>query len=636
LPEFHGFTTCLIQALFGAPLPVVRQGLVTRPRPTGASGSCPLSTTTVNMEAFAQPWLAMQCQMIVGVSKGVLALGMPDRGPFEPAAYWPEGTDGAPELREAAQLALSKREAIVQGKPQGPQTEKASNDLIACPLLINDRLFGVVAIEMATRPEAQQRAVLQLLQWSAAWLEVLYHQQLFATKDRLITAVQLVATALEHPHFQGSATALATDLATRLNCDRVSLGFVDGSHVRVRALSHSAQFGKRTNLIRAIEDAMDEALDQQDSVLYPAARRPTPQLVTTHATLAKKHGSGAICTVPISDNERLVGALTLERPAEQPFDADTVELCEHVASLVGPILELKRREDRWLIRKVWDAFRGQLSDLFGPRHWALKSGVILALTLVVFLSLVNGEFRVTAPATLEGTVQRVVVAPMDGYVATALARAGDVVKAGAVLCTLDDKDLKLERLKWASQREQYLREYRQALVNNERAQVRILNAQIEQAAAQVALIDEQLSRTNLIAPFDGVVVTGDLSQSLGAPVQRGDVLFQVAPLDSYRLILEVDERDVTHVAVGQSGQLALSGMPGERLSMTVDKLTPVANAKEGRNYFRAEGRLETASDRLRPGMEGVGKITIGERRLIWIWTHKLVDWLRLWVWSWWT
>jgi RND family efflux transporter MFP subunit len=587
------------------------------------------------MEAFAQPWLAMQCQMIVGVSKGVLALGMPDRGPFEPAAYWPEGTDGAPELREAARLALSKREAIVQAQPQDPQADTASNDRIACPLLINDRLFGVVAIEMATRPEPQQRAVLQLLQWSAAWLEVLYHQQLFATKDRLITAVQLVATTLERPHFQASATALATDLATRLTCDRVSLGFVDGRHVRVRALSHSAQFGSRTNLIRAIEDAMDEALDQQDSVVYPAVRRPTPQLVRSHAALAKKHGSGAICSVPISDNERVIGTLTLERPAEQPFDADTVELCEHVASLVGPILELKRREDRWLIGKAWDAFRRRLSDLFGPQHWALKSAVALTLILVVFLSLVNGDFRVTAPATLEGTVQRVVVAPMDGFVATALARAGDVVKAGAVLCTLDDKDLKLERLKWSSQREQYLREYRQALVNNERAQVRILNAQIEQAAAQVALIDEELSRTRLIAPFDGVVVTGDLSQSLGAPVQRGDVLFEVAPLDSYRLILEVDERDVTHVAVGQPGELALSGMPGERLAMTVEKITPVAAAKEGRNYFRVEGHLETASDRLRPGMEGVGKITIGERRLIWIWTHKLVDWLRLWAWSWW-
>ena len=36
-----------------------------------------------------------------------------------------------------------------------------------------------------------------------------------------------------------------------------------------------------------------------------------------------------------------------------------------------------------------------------------------------------------------------------------------------------------------------------------------------------------------------------------------------------------------------------------------------------------------------PGMEGVGKIQVDERKLFWIWTHKLVHWMRMWVWSWW-
>jgi hypothetical protein len=33
-------------------------------------------------------------------------------------------------------------------------------------------------------------------------------------------------------------------------------------------------------------------------------------------------------------------------------------------------------------------------------------------------------------------------------------------------------------------------------------------------------------------------------------------------------------------------------------------------------------------------MEGVGKILVGDRKLIWIWTHSLVDWLRLFAWKW--
>jgi multidrug resistance efflux pump len=193
----------------------------------------------------------------------------------------------------------------------------------------------------------------------------------------------------------------------------------------------------------------------------------------------------------------------------------------------------------------------------------------------------------------------------------------------------------LERLKWVSQKAQKQREYSEALAAYERAQVRILSAQLEQAEAQLALIDEQLTRTRIVAPFDGLIVYGDLSQSLGAPVERGDILFELAPLDSYRVIMKVDERDIANINVGQSGNLALSSMPNEPLPLIVEKITPVSAVEEGRNYFRVEARLTGDIERLSPGMEGVGKVQIDRRKLIWIWTHKLVHWVRMWIWSWW-
>jgi hypothetical protein len=75
-------------------------------------------------------------------------------------------------------------------------------------------------------------------------------------------------------------------------------------------------------------------------------------------------------------------------------------------------------------------------------------------------------------------------------------------------------------------------------------------------------------------------------------------------------------------------------MPDTLFPFTVSSITPVNLAKEGRNSFRVEAQLEHATERLRPGMEGVGKILIGERKLVWIWTHSLTDWLRLWAWTW--
>jgi hypothetical protein len=34
-------------------------------------------------------------------------------------------------------------------------------------------------------------------------------------------------------------------------------------------------------------------------------------------------------------------------------------------------------------------------------------------------------------------------------------------------------------------------------------------------------------------------------------------------------------------------------------------------------------------------MEGIGKITIDRRKLIWVWTHTAVDWVRMQIWRWW-
>ena len=55
---------------------------------------------------------------------------------------------------------------------------------------------------------------------------------------------------------------------------------------------------------------------------------------------------------------------------------------------------------------------------------------------------------------------------------------------------------------------------------------------------------------------------------------------------------------------------------------------------DGRNYFRVEALIERPTERLRPGMEGVGKVSVGERRLVWIWTRSFIDWLRLSLWTW--
>ena len=588
-------------------------------------------------KAFSEAWLEIQSRQIGEAALcGVVVLGVPDQGPFEPTAVWPAGSLGSPVLAEAIESAINKRLAVTKNSKRISSGRTPDSHVIACPLLVDGQICGAVAFEVDHLPEAELNAIREQIEWGAGWLEVSIHRNQYTSSDRLVTVLNLIATSLHHDRFQESATAVVTELAGLLGCERVSIGFLKRKHSQLKALSHSASFGKKGNLIRAIEATMDEAIDQHATVVFPPPAEGALQVTRAHEELAKLPDDGSVCTIPLTEGERLLGAMVLERPAGEPFDARTIRLCEHTASLLGPLLDVKRKDDRWLIAKAMDSGGRLLKNIFGPRHVGLKLGVIIAALVIAFFVYTEGEYRVTADARLEGTVQRAIAVPIAGYVVDANVRAGDIVKAGDILFSLDDRDLRLERLKWQSQKLQGNREYNEAVAKHDRARARILKAQIEQADAEIALLDEQLERTRVTAPFDSFVVSGDLSQALGSPVERGDILFELAPLDSYRVILEVDERDIDDIQTGQAGQLALTSAPEDSMPITVEKITPLSTAAEGQNFFRVEARLEgEIAPILRPGMEGVGKINISQQKLAWIWSRKIIHWMRMFFWSWW-
>jgi RND family efflux transporter MFP subunit len=588
---------------------------------------------------FCISWLALQCRTIPGVAAGVVLLGAPEEDrPYVLAASWPEGPGDFKHLAEVAERALKERRGLALKSPQGESETSHPRYNIAYPVHVAGHVYGVVALDIESRAEDALREAMRQLQWGSAWMEVLCRRGLgsgdSAPLEHLRTVVNLLATAVSPKSFHGAAVALVTALATRFECDRVSIGFLRRGSVRVEAMSHTAQFGGDTNLVRSIDAAMNEACDQETSIVFPEDPDRKAVASRAHARLARESGNQAICSVPLPGRNQIAGVLTLERAGAAEFDESTLQICESLGGLIGPILETQRRDDRWLARKAWDSSLAMTRTILGPSHIAAKLAVLALIALTIFFSRATGTYRVTADTLVEPSAQQAVSTAFDGYIKTAPARAGDVVEEGQILATLDDREWQLERNRWLSQQDQSERQYHEALGNGQASQAQIFAAQVAQARAQVALLDEQIARTKIAAPFDGVLVTGDLSQSLGVPVQRGQVLFQMAPLDTYRVILQVDERDIATVSAGQHGQLVLSGSPDDPLPFEVRRITPVSTTNEGRNYFRVEAKLDTAPERLRPGMEGVGKIEIDNRLLIWIWTHEPLDWLKLKIWNW--
>lgn len=603
-------------------------------------------TQADSVAGFAQSWLALVADQVGRTRRAMVLLRGAD-GSFVPAAYWPAADTDMTDLAEPARRCLAARSAQAEALPPPPGAPaEAPGLLLAYPLDLRGALRGAVVLDVAGRPEAQVQQAFRALTWGMGWLDAMLRGEevarLATSAERGRQVIDAMLRVAEAGALDEAAHLAVDGLAERLGLGRASLGLVAddreggrGGRVRLQAMSATAWFDARSALARRLENAMEEAWDQRGSIVVPPlADRPAAVDLAHAAVAAGGAHTVAVASAVVLARSTPLGVLTVERSADRPFDADDLATLEAWAQALGPVLALHRDGERWLAgraRRQWLALREALTD---PRRPSWRIGATLAVVALVALVVMDGHWRISAPATIEGAVQRAVVAPFDGYVRTAPVKAGQRVKAGAVLATLDDRDLLLERDRYASERDRHERRYRDALSRHERAEARMAAAEMAEAQAQLALVEERLTRSQLVAPYDGLVVSGDLTQQLGSPVEKGKTLFEVAPLDAFRVVLKVDESDMRGVAVGQRGQLVLAGLTGERLGFAIRTISVAAPA-DGRNAFEVEAALDAAPATLRPGMEGVGKIDAGERRLLWIWTHRFTDWLQLKLWQWW-
>ena len=449
------------------------------------------------MEPVVQAWLARQCGVIPFALRAVALLCRPEG---ELVACWPAEAQ-APDLAELAARAASDaaphfRE--IRASPDGP----AKHLQAAVPFEAVGPGGGALAVEVECSEYADIENFVGLLRCAAAGLSL--------QPSEGLDVVPIAELALRQSRFGEAATAVATALATQLGCERVSVGFSRRGQTRVEALSHSAQFRNEASLVVDIAAAMDEAVDQDATIAWPF--NSSLRITRAHERLAENAEASAVCSVPLARGGSIVGALTFEWPAGLPPVG--IDDCERAGALLGPILDLKRQADARILERAREGLRGQLAKLSGPGHFALKGAVALASVALLALALAPGTYRVSARAALEGRVQRAVVAGFEGYISEANARAGDVVRRGQILGRLNERDLQLEKRQLTGRVEQLRREYREAFAALDRTQVSIISAKKAQAEAQLALLDEQLARTLLVAPFAGVVVEGDLTQSL--------------------------------------------------------------------------------------------------------------------------
>jgi len=599
-------------------------------------------------EQFLIHLLAVQCAL-TGASAGAILRAGPEGRP-EVLAVYPVLTSEATAPVWLAQAAESAAEVFAERsttvrplrEPDELYGQPARSWLVMVPLMGGAGVRGLAAFVCQTEHRAALEESRDRLELTVSLLS-LYEMRLTLQRrqrdlKRVRSAMELLATVNENDRITGAAMALCNEVAARWQCERVGLGFLKGRYVKLKALSHTEKFSRKMKLVQDIESVMEECLDQDVEVVYPT-QEETLSVNRAARELSRRHGPTAIVSLPMRKGGEPVAVLTAERPVEQPFDIEEVESLRLTCELGTARLVNLYEHDKWFGARAAGAVRKAAAAAVGPKHTWIKLAGILVFLGVMALVFIKGDLQAEGEFVVEAQTQRVVQAPFDGFLGEVPegVEPGYEVAEGGLLARLRTEEIEQELIR-AKERllahETEADDARAAVAAGEekQAELQIAEAKARGVRAEIRLLEERLRDARITSPIAGKVVTGDLHRLIGAPVKKGDVLFEVADLSTLRAVLSIPEDNIADVREGQTGELATKSDPGRKIPFVVEHVSPVAEVVEQKNVFKVRVKFREKPDWLRPGMEGVGKVKVGRAPYLWIFTRRLVNWIRMKLW----
>ncbi len=448
---------------------------------------------------------------------------------------------------------------------------------------------------------------------------------------RFATVLDVGLTIQASEKFAEASMRLCNELTSRFQSDRTSLGWLHGNHVKVEAVSHSEKLEKRAEILRELEIVMEEALDQDDEIVFPPQEGAT-QITRQHSNFAERQLSGHVVSVPLRADKKPVGVITVERKSGG-FGNDEVEVLRLIGDFLGPMLLESEFRSRWLGSRWATGFRRSAAKLIGFEHTWAKLGAVFFLSLIVFLCVFKIEHRIRAPFVLKSTATAQIPAPFDGFISGVHFRVGDRVGKGTNLVTLDTSDLVLQEAETVAEAQRFQGEARTAEAAGRPALMQIARFQGEQSKARQEIVRHRLEQAEVAAPFDGIVIEGDLQERIAAPVQRGELLVRIVRLDGLYVELKIDERDIAYLKDGAASRFAFTSLPEEKYHGALEPMDPVPESTQTGTVFKLRADIsDDPAQWWRPGMTGICKVDAGERSLMWLLTHRTVDFLRMFFW----
>jgi len=500
---------------------------------------------------------------------------------------------------EQAQLTLDKKETQIF-----PLDKSQQIYILTAP--INNAETIALALVLGEQRLEMFATILQLV---VGYLSV-SSQHTSTNTDWLMMLSKVFAMPDIDKAFQG----LLHTIQHHFNAQRVILGLQKGKHCRVETISEIDHLKRQADIVHVSEALMKSTLLLKSPLTNDNEDYEVKQML-------KITGTQGLLSIPLPIlPEGFAGVLIVlwEHP---PKETLLKELEQLSPALGMTVVALKRSRPRWW-QRLW---------LNAP---AQRNRRILKLSLwlgFVLIMLIPVPHRVAGSVILEPTVRRFVNAPFDGILKKTFHLSGDKVSNGELLAELDGKEIEwqLSGLKAEKSRAQKQKDVSAAA--RDTSAVQIAQLEMERIDAQLDLLEHRLANLQIKSPLDGIVISGDLKRVEGSPLNKGHVLFEIAPLDNILIQMAISVDDISYVAPNLVLSIILDAYPNEIFEQTITKIQPRATTRDGQQVFILEAKIDNVDGRLRPGLKGRGRVYAGNETLGWVILHKAWEHLFKWI-----
>lgn len=413
--------------------------------------------------------------------------------------------------------------------------------------------------------------------------------------ERLAVLVQLERMARRCAGFKEFGFFVVNETVRFMPYDRAVFWRLDGEDVRIEAVSAVPAPDEEAPFVFWMKRAIARCLKMKSP---EKSRLVTAADVSGDAAQAWED----FCTpsalwVPfVSPVTRSVeGGLWLTRKAPA-FDASEAGAAELAAEAYGDIFSA------WKAAGKVPVFKRRL------RKARLTLGAVLILA-----ALFPVRMAAVAPAEVVPAAPRFVTAPMSGVVKSFAVGAGQPVKAGDLLFSFDDTELRA-RLRLADKAlaaagEEYKKAAQLSFSSPEsKARLPLIRLEIEKAKDERAHFAELAERSNVRAPVDGTAIFSDASDWIGKPVSLGEKVLTLADPEKTALRISLPIADAIDVVKGADVSFFMYAVPETPVRAKVESVSFGAeNVPEGFLAYRVKAAF-SENGGFRIGTRGIAKI----------------------------